>query len=116
MNKSERLKKSLIADLELSVIESEIFLALMHADKTTSNEFNLHFNNNKNTIIENSRNLVQKGMLIELNKDEFCALHPKFAIVNRYKRLCEEKNIVFKKNLKIDNLGTQIEKYKEDKK
>ena len=50
-------------------------------------------------------------MIIEIKENEFQVLHPRFAIVNRYRRLCEEKNIQFKKNLKIDNIGIMLENY-----
>jgi hypothetical protein len=54
-------------------------------------------------------------MIIEINKNEFQVLHPRFAIVNRYRRLCEEKNIQFKKNIKIDNIGIMLERYQDKK-
>ena len=62
-------------------------------------------------MIENCKKLEQKGMIIEIKENEFQVLHPRFAIVNRYRRLCEEKNIQFKKNTKIDNLGIMLENY-----
>jgi hypothetical protein len=62
-------------------------------------------------MIENCKKLEQKGMIIEIQENEFQVLHPRFAIVNRYRRLCEEKNIQFKKNIQIDNIGIMLENY-----
>ncbi|HYO06738.1 MAG TPA: hypothetical protein VER14_07125, partial [Phototrophicaceae bacterium] len=68
---------------------------------------------NAEKIIENCKKLEQKGMIIEIKENEFQALHPRFAIVNRYRRLCSEKNIQFKKNIKIDNIGVMLENYQD---
>ena len=48
-------------------------------------------------------------MLIEVSPTEYESLHPRFAASNRYKILCEEENIEFKKNIKIDNIGLILE-------
>jgi hypothetical protein len=48
-------------------------------------------------------------MIIDITATEYEALHPMFAITNRYKRRCQEDNIAFKKNLKIDAIGKLLE-------
>lgn len=98
-------------DLELCDDETEIFLAMVKAEKTSSSSFKIHSKFTKEKIIGICKNLEQKGMIIEINKNEFQVLHPRFAIVNRYRRMCEEKNIQFKKNIKIDNIGLMLENY-----
>ncbi|MER5175198.1 MAG: hypothetical protein ABJB76_09475 [Candidatus Nitrosocosmicus sp.] len=111
MNQNNQLKKNLIEDLELCEKEAEIFLALIKEEKTSTINFKKYFNFTDEDMVENCKKLEQKGMIIEINKNEFQVLHPRFAIVNRYRRLCEEKNIQFKKNIKIDNIGIMLEKY-----
>ncbi len=111
MNQINLLKKNIVNDLELCEEEAEIFLALIKEEKTSSTNFKKHINLNIEKMIEYCKKLEQKGMIIEINKNEFQVLHPRFAIVNRYRRLCAEKNIQFKKNIKIDNLGIMLEKY-----
>ena len=113
MNQINQLKKNIVNDLELSEEEAEIFLALIKEEKTSSTNFIRHFGWNVEKMIENCKKLEQKGMIIELNENEFQALHPRFAIVNRYRRLCAEKNIQFKKNIKIDNIGIMLENYQD---
>lgn len=115
MNQINQLKKNIVNDLELSEEEAEIFLALIKEEKTSSTNFIKHFDGNAEKMIENCKKLEQKGMIIELNENEFQALHPRFAIVNRYRRLCAEKNIQFKKNIKIDNIGIMLENYQDKK-
>jgi hypothetical protein len=53
--------------------------------------------------------LVGKGMIINISQSEYESLHPRFAISNRYRRLCEEENIPYRKNLLIDNIGIVLE-------
>ena len=48
-------------------------------------------------------------MIIEYSKNLFESFHPRFAIINRYKRLCLEKNMPWKKNSLIDNLAIILE-------
>jgi len=61
-----------------------------------------------------AKSLVEKGMIINISQSEYESLHPRFAISNRYRRLCEENNIPFKKNLLIDNIGIVLEQPFED--
>ncbi|GKS61437.1 hypothetical protein YTPLAS21_08950 [Candidatus Nitrosocosmicus sp.] len=91
--------------------EVEVFLALVKIEKSTSKEIENFTNKSKDEIIEIAKRLESKGMVIEVNRNEFRALHPRFAVVNRYRKLCASKNIEFKKNLKIDQLAVIIEKY-----
>jgi sugar-specific transcriptional regulator TrmB len=111
MSKINQIKKNIISDLELSEEEAEIFLALIKEGKTSSTNFKKQFAPDTKRMIINCKKLEQKGMIIEIKENEFQALHPRFAIVNRYRRLCGEKNILFKKNIKIDNLGIMLENY-----
>ena len=53
-------------------------------------------------------------MVIEITRTEFESLHPRFAVTNRYRRRCNEDNIPFKKNLRVDNIGIVLEKPYED--
>jgi predicted transcriptional regulator len=111
LDQINQLKNNIINALELSEEEVEIFLALIKEEKTSSVNFKSHFFSSTEKMIENCKKLEQKGMIIEIKENEFQVLHPRFAIVNRYRRLCEEKKIQFKKNIKIDNIGIMLENY-----
>jgi hypothetical protein len=58
--------------------------------------------------------LVKKGMLIETSPREYESLHPRFAATNRYRMLCEQEKIEFKKNMKIDNIGVALQNHYEN--
>ena len=111
MNQISQIKTLLKEQLQMNELETDIFLALMKSEKTTSLGFQENTNLTVDQIIEISKSLEKKGMVIEVNKNEFRALHPRFAIVNRYRRICQANNILFKKNTLIDNLGIMLENY-----
>jgi sugar-specific transcriptional regulator TrmB len=111
MNHIDHIKILLMEELQINNLETDIFLALMKSEKTTSFGMQENLNLAPDQIIEIAKSLESKGMVIEINKNEFRALHPRFAIVNRYRRICQENNIEFKKNTKIDNLGIMLENY-----
>ena len=111
MNQTSQIKTLLKEQLQMNELETDIFLALMKSEKTTSRGFQEKTNLTVDQIIEISKGLEDKGMVIEINKNEFRALHPRFAIVNRYRRICQANNILFKKNILIDNLGIMLENY-----
>ena len=105
VNQANQIKILLIEQLQMNELETNIFLALMKSEKTTSPGFQENTNLAAPQIIEISKSLEKKGMVIEVNKNEFRALHPRFAIVNRYRRICQANNILFKKNTLIDKIG-----------
>jgi len=111
MNQTSQIKTLLKEQLQMNELETDIFLALMKSEKTTSQGFQEKTNLTVDQIIEISKGLENKGMVIEINKNEFRALHPRFAIVNRYRRICQANNILFEKNTLIDNLGIMLENY-----
>lgn len=111
MNHIDHIKILLMEELQINNLETDIFLALMKSEKTTSFGMQENLNLAPDQIIEVAKSLESKGMVIEINKNEFRALHPRFAIVNRYRRICQENNLEFKKNIKIDNLGIMLENY-----
>ncbi len=111
MNQVSQIKILLKEQLQMNELETEIFLALMKIEKTTSHGFQENTNLTEDQIIETSKSLEKKGMVIEIDKNEFRALHPRFAIVNRYRRICQANNVLFKKNTLIDNLAIMVENY-----
>lgn len=107
----EHIKSLLIKELAMKEKEVEVFLALLKAEKSSSLEIMKYIDLSNEELIDIARSLESKGMIIEVNKNEFRALHPRFAIVNRYRRICASNNLEFKKNLKIDQLAVMVEKY-----
>jgi predicted transcriptional regulator len=69
----------------------------------------LELNLDRSNCQEIIESLINKNMVIEYSSNVFETFHPRFAIINRYKRLCLEKDIPWKKNSVIDNLAVMLE-------
>jgi predicted transcriptional regulator len=97
-------------ELKLSNLEIELFLLLVRKGKMTLEQISSGLNLDKQTSYEIINSLIKKNMIIEYSVNLFETFHPRFAIINRYKTLCINNNIVFKKNILIDNLAIALEK------
>jgi hypothetical protein len=95
------LEKVISSELKLSTNESRTFLLVVKNGKMTEAQ-------------RAAGSLVKKGMLIETSLGEYESLHPRFAASNRYRILCEEEHVEFKKNIRIDNIGLALESYYEN--
>ena len=111
MKQLDVIKSLLRRELLMEEKEIEVFLALLKAEKSTTPEITKYINLSNDELVKIAKGLESKGMIIELNMNEFRALHPRFAIVNRYRKICVSNNLEFKKNPKIDQLAVLVEKY-----
>ena len=109
------VEAAIVDHLKISSDEAKTFMILVKTGKMTPVQIGqaLNWDDTEKASFA-ARSLVDKGMAIEINPSEFQPLHPRFAITNRYRRLCEEEGIVFKKNVLIDNIGILLEQDYED--
>ena len=98
-----------ITDLQLSNLETKIFLLIISQGMLKIDQISIELNLDKSQCTEFIDSLINKNMIIEYSKNLFESFHPRFAIINRYKRLCLEKNMPWKKNSLIDNLAIILE-------
>lgn len=98
-----------ITDLQLSNLETKIFLLIISQGMLKIDQISIELNLDKSQCTEIIDSLINKNMIIEYSKNLFESFHPRFAIINRYKRLCLEKNMPWKKNSLIDNLAILLE-------
>ena len=61
-----------------------------------------------------AKKLIDLGGFIDITKTEFESTHPRFAVVNMYRRMCQKENIPFKKNILVDNISIVLEKPYDD--
>jgi predicted transcriptional regulator len=98
-----------ITDLQLSNLETKIFLLIISRGMLKIDQISIELNLDKSQCTEIIDSLINKNMIIKYSKNLFESFHPRFAIINRYKRLCLEKNMPWKKNSLIDNLAIILE-------
>ena len=96
-------------DLQLSNVETQIFLLIISQGMLKIDQISIELNLDKSHCREIIESLTNKNMIIEFSKNLFESFHPRFAIINRYKRLCLEKDVPWRKNTMIDNLAIILE-------
>jgi sugar-specific transcriptional regulator TrmB len=109
------IEQLIISELKVSEDEAKVYIAIVKKGKMDPAKISSALGwSEQQRALAAAISLVNRGMAIEITKTEFESLHPRFAITNRYRRLCEEEHILFKRNLKIDNIGIVLEKAYED--
>jgi len=97
-------------ELQLSDREIEIFLLIINKGMMNLEQISFNLVLDKSQCKKIIESLITKNMIIEYSTNLFETFHPRFAIINRYKRLCLENKIELQKNLLIDNLAIVLEK------
>ncbi|NOJ29989.1 MAG: hypothetical protein DA328_07465 [Nitrososphaeraceae archaeon] len=108
--KLSEIEDLLSTELNLGNLETKIFLLIIFNGKMSVEEISDRLGLDQSTSLEHISLLIGRNMILEYSKNLYECFHPKFAIINRYRRLCNIKNIEFKKNLIIDNISTILEK------
>ena len=109
-----QIENVLISEIDLSSIQARIFLLVVINGKMNSSRISKELDITEDEAINNSKKLMELGAFIDMPNNEFEAMHPRFTAVNMYRKMCERKQIEFKKNLKIDNIGVVLEKPYDD--
>jgi len=110
----KQIEDTLISEIRLSQIQAKIFLQIVMDGKMNSKEIAKKLEITEKIANETSNQLIQLGGLIDYTETEFEALHPRFASVNMYRRMCERENLEFKKNNLVDNIGIALENSYDD--
>ena len=109
-----KIEKVLVSEIKLKPIEAKIFLLVTCNGKMTSEAIAKHLGIDVDHSIKVSKNLINLGAFIDLPNSEFEAMHPRFTVVNMYRRMCENNNIEFKRNKIVDSIGVVLEKPYDD--
>ena len=104
----------MISEIDLSSIQARIFLLVVINGKMNGSRISKELDITEDEAINNSKKLMELGAFIDMPNNEFESMHPRFTAVNMYRKMCERKQIEFKKNLKIDNIGVVLEKPYDD--
>lgn len=101
-----------MSKINLSDIEAQIFLYLIKNDKTSLEKISNDLNLSLNVAGQLLEDLVEKGLILELS-GMYQTFHPKFSIINAYRRHCMKMGIEFKKNVQVDSLASSVERMHE---
>ena len=111
---SKQIEDALISEIRLTSVQAKIFLEIVLNGKMTSKQIGEKLGITDTMANENLQQLIQFGGLIDYTETEFEALHPRFASVNMYRKMCERENLEFKKNNLVDNIGISLENSYDD--
>jgi predicted transcriptional regulator len=109
-----KIENDLTSVIKLTTLQAKLFLLIVTEGKMTSDKISnkLEISPDKASTI--SKQLIELGGLIEINENEFEAMHPRFTAVNMYRKMCEKEKIEFKRNVTIDNIGVVLERPYDD--
>ena len=110
----KQIEDALISEIRLTSVQAKIFLEIVLNGKMTSKQIGERLGIPDTMANENLQQLIQLGGLIDYTETEFEALHPRFASVNMYRKMCERENLEFKKNNLVDNIGIVLEDVYDD--
>lgn len=105
-----QIEQNLISEIKLSSIEAKIFLLITTKGKMNVEKIAKELNLTIDDALRISTKLMDLGAFIDISKAEFEAMHPRFTVVNMYRRMCERENSVFKRNKIVDNIGVLLER------
>lgn len=98
------------SELKISKEEAKLFILIIYNGRMDTRKIAQMLDWSVNKADEMAKLLISRGMIIDITKTEYESLHPRFAVANRYRRRCQEDNIPFTKNLKVDKIGCILER------
>jgi sugar-specific transcriptional regulator TrmB len=110
----DTIEENLVSELRLSQIQSKVYVLVVKKGKMSASDMAKELSIPENEAHQVATSLVQNGGFIDITKTEFESMHPRFAVVNMYRRMCQRENIPFKKNLLVDNMSIVLEKPYDD--
>jgi predicted transcriptional regulator len=110
----DNVEEKLVSELRLSQIQAKVFVLVVKEGKKSAQDIAQSLGISDSKAYEATKNLVDLGGFIDITKVEFESMHPRFAVVNMYRRMCLRENIPFKKNLLVDNISIVLEKPYDD--
>ncbi|MDE1862923.1 MAG: hypothetical protein KGI33_08430 [Thaumarchaeota archaeon] len=111
---ADDVEEKLAAELRLTPMQARIFLLVVRHGKSSAGKIGRMLGVSDEEALEGAKSLVERGGFIEITNTEFESTHPRFAVVNMYRRMCMREGIPFKKNLMVDNISIVLEKPYDD--
>jgi predicted transcriptional regulator len=110
----DTIEEKLVSELKLSPLQAKVFVLVINKGKMSAKNIAQHLRISESEALNVAKSLIEFGGFIDITKTEFESTHPRFAVVNMYRRMCLRENIPFKKNLLVDNISIILEKPYDD--
>ena len=110
----DTVEQNIVSELRLTPIQTRVYVLVVKKGKMSAKDISQNLGISEDEAHQAATSLIQNGGFIDITKTEFESMHPRFAVVNMYRRMCERENIPFKKNLLVDNISIVLEKPYDD--
>ena len=110
----DTVEENIVSELRLTPIQTKVYVLVVKKGKMSAKDIAQNLGISEDEAHQAATSLIQNGGFIDITKTEFESMHPRFAVVNMYRRMCERENIPFKKNLLVDNISIVLEKPYDD--
>ena len=108
------IEHDLMSEIHLDSLQAQVFLLVTCSGKMSSETIAEKLKISIDDAKKTSKDLMTLGAFIDITPIEFEAMHPRFTAVNMYRKMCERKNVEFKRNIVVDNIGVILEKPYDD--
>ena len=105
----DTVEEKLVSEVKLSPLQAKVFVLIIKKGKMTAETIAKNLGISTMEALDAAKKLIDLGGFIDITKTEFESTHPRFAVVNMYRRMCQKENIPFKKNLLVDNISIVLE-------
>jgi len=108
----QQVEHHLISEIRLQPLESKMYLLVTMQGMMTAEDAAARLGiseQESKTLCEGMRSF---GAFIDIGA-KYEAMHPRFAVVNMYRRMCEREGLQFGRNRTVDNIGVVLERYYE---
>ncbi len=109
-----KIENDLMSEIHLNPIQTKVYLLVTCYGKMSPQTISEKLKIPLTDAQIAAKDLMNLGAFIDISETEFEAMHPRFTVVNMYRRMCERENIEFKRNKIVDNIGVILEKPYDD--
>lgn len=113
MNTGE-IEKNLVEQIRLTPLQARIFVLVTVRGRMSADGIASALRVPPGDALARCQSLVKLGGFIDISPTEFEAMHPRFAAVNMYRRMCEREGIGFGRNKTVDSMGAALERRYDD--
>ena len=93
----ESVEEKLVSEVGLEPLQARVFVLIIKNGKMTAEVIAKNLGISTKEALDTANKLIDLGGFIDITKTEFESTHPRFAVVNMYRRICQRENILFKK-------------------
>ena len=110
----ETVEEKLVSEIRMSPLQAKVYVLVIKNGKMSAQDIAQNLEITEDEAEQVAKSIMQIGGFIDITKTEFESPHPRFAVVNMYRRMCEREKIPFKKNLLVDNISIVLEQPYDD--